>query len=287
MSARQAYDLLTATAARFASAPSFPDAVQRFSEGYVGLRQGSKLFSKLLSREASWRVIGHLLYLYADREQFGPDGASYGRLLDLCMRRSGISRRTLRTMLELLRIADFTVVRVSESDRRVKIHEPTERMLEFVRRWLVSVTAAADLLEPQHKRTRSLNGDCGFVERFLVMSGRNSATATPATARLPELSFFSNGPENALVVFAGICLAEMQGVALGSRAKVARRLGLSKTQVTRIIAAGTKHGFFSLDDGGVPAVTAEARALYDRWVALELAFYVANMPPARTASLQS
>jgi hypothetical protein len=287
MSARQAYDLLTATAARFAAAPYFPDAVLRFSEGYVGLRQGSRLLSKLLSRETSWRVIGHLLYLYADREQFGPDGASYGRLLDLCTRRSGVSRRALRTMLELLHITDFTVVRVSESDRRVKIHEPTERMLEFVRRWLVSVTAAADLLEPQHQRTRSLNGDCRFLERFLVASGRNFTAATPPTMRLPELSFFTNGPENALVVFAGIRLAEMQGVALGSRAKVARRLGLSKTQVTRIITAGTKHDFFSLDENGIAAVTPKARALYDRWVALELAFYVANMPPARTASLQS
>jgi hypothetical protein len=281
MSARQAHDLLTATAARFAAAPSFPNAALRFSEGYVGLRQGSKLLSKLLSREASWRVIGHLLYLYADREQFGADGATYGRLLDLCTRRSGVSRRTLRTMLELLRIAGFTAARVSESDRRVKIYEPTERMLDFLRRWLASVTAAADLLEPQHQRTRSLNGDCSFIERFLIASGRNFAAATPPTTRLPELSFFANGPENALVIFAGIRLAEMQGVALGSRAKVARRLGLSKTQVTRIIGAGVKHGFFSLDDDGVPAVTPAARALYNRWVALELAFYVANMPSAR------
>jgi hypothetical protein len=50
--------------------------------------------------------------------------------------------------------------------------------------------------------------------------------------------------------------------------------------VTHILTGGAERGFFSFDDAGIPSATAAARALYDRWVALELAFYGDNMRPA-------
>jgi hypothetical protein len=76
-----------------------------------------------------------------------------------------------------------------------------------------------------------------------------------------------------------VLLAQMHGTALPSRANIARRFGLSKTQVTRIVTGGAERGFFSLDVEGVPAATPKARVLYHRWVALELAFYAEHMQP--------
>jgi hypothetical protein len=279
MSKRMILDAFTVTARRFAAAPSFRPAVQRFSEGYVEFRQGSRLFSKLLSRDASWRVIGYLLYLHADREQFGAAGATYSRLLELCTRRNEVGRRTLKTMLALLRLAGFIQANVGTSDRRVKIYRPTERMMGFVRRWLSYPVAALDILEPEYKRTQSLHDDPGFIERFLVSGGRQFTTSTPPTERVPELSFFADGPENAFLILVVVRLAEMQGVPVGSRAEIARRFGLSKTQVTSVLTGGAERGFFSIDDNGVTAATPAAHTLYDRWVALELAFYAENMQP--------
>jgi hypothetical protein len=279
MSERAIQDALTVTARRFAAAPTFRQAVQRFSEGYVEFRQGPKLFSKLLSRDASWRVIGYLLYLHADRVQFGSAGATYSRLLELCSRRNEVGRRTLKTMLALLRLAGFVQGTINASDRRVKIYRPTERMMGFVRRWLSYPVAALDILEPEHERTQSLRDDPGFIERFLISGGRQFTTATPPTERVPELSFFADGPENAFLILVIVRLAEMQGVPAGSRAEIARRFGVSKTQVTSVLSGGAERGFFSFDDNGVAAATPAARSLYDRWVALELAFYAENMQP--------
>jgi hypothetical protein len=287
MSERAIQDALTVTARRFAAAPAFPQAVRRFSEGYVEFRQGPKLFSKLLSRDAYWRVIGYLLYLHADREQFGSAGATYSRLLELCSRRNEVSRRILKTMLALLRLAGFIQADISTSDRRVKIYRPTERMMGFVRHWLCYSVAALDILEPEHKRAQSLRDDAGFVERFLVSGGRQFTTATPPTERVPELSFFADGPENAFLVLVVVRLAEMQGVPVESRAEIARRFGLSKTQVTSVLSGGAERGFFSFDDNGVPASTPAARSLYDSWVALELAFYAENMSPKPRTCLRN
>jgi hypothetical protein len=148
-------DDLLAVAARFSACAAFPEAVRRFSEGQAEFRQGPRLLNKLLSRDASWRVIGYLLYLHADRDRFGPQGgATYGRLLELCTRRAEVGRRTLKTMLALLRFAGFVQARPSAADRRVKFYRPTERMLDFVRRWLSYPVAALDVLEPQMQRAR-------------------------------------------------------------------------------------------------------------------------------------
>lgn len=283
MSERAVQDALTIRARRFAAAPMFRQAVLRFSEGYIEFRQGPKLLSKLLSRDASWRVIGYLLFLHADRAQFGSVGATYSRLLDLCSRRNEVSRRTLKTMLALLRLAGFIQADISAADRRVKIYRPTERMMSFVRRWLSYPVAALDVLEPEFNRTQLLHDDPGFVERFLVFGGRQFTTATPPTERVPELSFFADGPENAFLVLVVVRLAEILGRPVGSRAEIAHRFGLSKTQVTSVLTGGAERGFFRLHDNGVPATTPAARALYDRWVALELAFYAENMRPRSLA----
>jgi hypothetical protein len=286
MSERAVQDALTMTARRFAAAPAFPQAVRRFSEGYVEFRQGPKLFSKLLARDVSWRVIGYLLFLHADHAQFGSGGATYSRLLELCSRRNEVSRRTLKTMLALLRLAGFIQADINPADRRVKIYRPTERMLGFVRRWLSYPVAALDILEPELKRSQSLQSDPGFIERFLVSGGRQFTTATPPTERVPELSFFAGGPENAFLILVVVRLAEMQGVPIESRAEIARRFGLSKTQVTRVLSGGAERGFFFIDDNGVPAGTPAVRALYDHWVALELAFYAENMRPDAGSRLE-
>jgi hypothetical protein len=66
-----------------------------------------------------------------------------------------------------------------------------------------------------------------------------------------------------------------------SRAQIAKRFGLSKTQVTKVIAEGISLGFFTIDDAGVPAATAHLRDSYTRFLSIELAFYARHMQPAR------
>ncbi len=182
MSEPATQDVLALTAQRFAAAPSFRQAVQQFSDGYLEFRQGPKLLSKLLSHDASWRVIGYLLYLYADREQFGSDGATYGRLLELCTRRNEISRRTLKTMLALLRLAGFVQAHASAADRRVKIYQPTERMMGFVRRWLSYPVATLDILRAAIG-AHAIVARRSFFHRALSGVGRTSLHHSHAAHR--------------------------------------------------------------------------------------------------------
>ncbi len=278
-------DALSATAARFAASPAFTQALLSYSEGLAELRQGPRLLNKLLAKDASWRVIGYLLFLDAERDPRDPNsGATYGRLHALCTRRGEVSPRTLKTMLALLRLGGFLQARTSAADRRMKIYRPTERMMNFARRWLSYPVAALDILEPQWQRARRLRDDPEFVRRFLRSGGRHFTASTPPTERMPEFNFFFKGPDGALVTLIALLLAKMLGAPVPSRAKIARRFGLSKTQVTRVVTAGAARGFFTVDDDGIPAPTPRTRELYRRWVALELAFYAVHMAPAGAAA---
>ena len=110
----QEQDALSAIAARFAASPAFAQALLSYSEGLAELRQGQRFLNKLLARDASWRVIGYLLFLDAGRDPLDPNsGATYGRLRALCTHRGEVSPRTLKTMLALLRLGGFLRARTS------------------------------------------------------------------------------------------------------------------------------------------------------------------------------
>ena len=55
-------------------------------------------------------------------------------------------------------------------DRRLRIYQPTERLIGFVRRWLSYPVVALDILEPQGQRARRLR-------EFLNSSGDSCSRA--------------------------------------------------------------------------------------------------------------
>ena len=55
-----------------------------------------------------------------------------------------------------------------------------------------------------------------------------------------------------------------------SRAAIAKKFGLSKTQVSNVMAVGEAQGFFTLDSAGVPAATPRLRDSYGSWISIEL-----------------
>lgn len=273
-------DPLSAQAARFAVSPAFDDAVRAYIAGMTGFRRSNALINKLISYHARWRLAGYLLYLNADRERFGPDGgATYGNLLTMCNRPPEISPRVLKTMLALLQFTGFVTARQNSDDRRSKTYQPTPRMRDFMQPWLSYATGTLDLLEPEIGRSRLLLDDPGFVDRFLVSSGRAHETAKPLVEHMPEYVALFGTRDGAGAVVLPIMRADIDGTPVPSRAELAKTFGVSKTQVTNVLQLGEAEGYFALDAAGVPAATERLRATFRRWVATELAFYAQHMRP--------
>lgn len=276
------HDELLEQAARLKALPAFPAAVRQYIVGMAQFRQSPRLVNKLVSYDTRWRVVGYLLYLHADRERFGPEGgATYSALLEICTARREASPRVLKTMLALLQVTGFIQARRGSADRRLKFHSPTERMDRFVKLWLSYAVGALDSLEPAMQRTMMLEHDKGFADRFLVSGRRDHVTGTPPADRMPEFIGFYGAIEGASAVTLVVMLADIDGTPLPSRAAIARRFGLSKTQVSNVMAAGEAIGFFTLDAAGVPAATPHLRETFAKWISIELAFYAQHMQLAR------
>jgi hypothetical protein len=273
-------DELIAHAARLAALPAFPQAVREYTVGLARFRESPRLANKLISYDTRWRVVGYLLYLAADRERFGTDGgATYGRMLEICTQRREVSPRVLKTMLALLKFTGF-VETVSSADRRSKLYRPTARMGEFVNLWLSYAVSALDILEPDMQRRRMLREDPRFADRFLVSGGRDHLVNTPPADRMPEFMALYGARDGAGAAVLAVMLADIDGTPVPSRAAIAKRFGLSKSQISNVLAGGAAKGFFRLDGAGVPAATPHLRDSFASWISIELAFYARHMRPA-------
>lgn len=273
-------DPLLLEAAHMRGSPAFAAAIREYTVGLARFREAPRLVNKLISYESRFRVTGYLLYLDADREKFGAiGGATYTRLLELCTRRNEVSPRVLKTTLALLKLTGFIESSHIPSDRRSKSYHPTARMHAFTHSWLTYAVNALDVLQPDMQRAQMLRNDADFVRRFLTSGGREHIVSEPPADRMPEFIGFFGSREGAAAVVLSLMLSDIDGTSLPSRAHIAKRFGLSKTQVSNMIVEGAGLGFFSADATGTPRATAHLRDSYARWISIELAFYARHMQP--------
>lgn len=273
-----AADPLLAEAAVLYAHPAFPLAVRDYAAGLVQFRRNSRLINKLGAHEVRLRAIGYLLHLSAlSRSDGGDGGVSYGQLLELCVERRGeVSPRVLKTMLALMDFAGFLESWRRAADRRVTVYRPTPRMLAYARQWFHYAAVALDRMAPALRREQRLASDADFLNRLLVDAGRDHAEGPPAE-RMPEFIGYFGGREGAGAVVARLTLAAIDGEPVASRAALAREFGLSKTQVSQVIAEGVQIGYLTLDSASLPVLTPKLDEAHRRWISIELAFYARHM----------
>jgi hypothetical protein len=275
-------DPLLVEAAQLRASPAFSAAVREYTVAVAHFRERPPLLAKLMASETRFRLTAYVFCLAADHETYGPlGGATFTRLFELCAQREELSPRVLKTTLALLKLAGFVKTSQNESDRRSKTYCPTARMVDYVKSWLPHAVNCLDILQPDMQRARMFAQDPDCLRRFAASSGREHMTGIPLIDRMPEFTCFFGKREGAIPVVLSVMQSDIDGTPLPSRAQVAKRFGLSKTQVTKIIAEGASLGFFTIDDAGGPAATAHLRDSYARFISIELAFYARHMQPAR------
>lgn len=274
-------DPLLTEAAQLRASPAFPAAIREYTVAIVRFREAPRLINKLMASETRFRLTAYVFCFAAAHEsQSPPGGVTYTQLLELCSQREELSPRVLKTTLTLLKLAGFVKTSRSTSDRRSKSYHPTPRMMDFVKKWIPHAVNALDAVQPDMQRAQMLQQDPDFIRRFAAAAGHAHATGVPLIDRLPEFTCFFGKREGAIPVVLAVMLSDIEDTPLPSRAQIAKRFGLSKTQVSNMVAEGTGLGFFSTDETGTPHPTAYLRDSYARFISIELAFYARHMRPA-------
>jgi len=274
-------DLLLEEAAQLRASPAFADALREYTVAIARFREAPRLINKLIASETRFRLTAYVFCFAVYYQRHGqPGGVTYTQLLELCAQREELTPRTLKTTLTLLKLAGFVKASRNPADRRSKFYHPTPRMVDFVRSWMPHAVNALDAVQPEVQRAQMLAQDPDFIRRFAAAAGHAHATGIPLIDRMPEFTCFFGKREGAIPVVLAVMLSDIDSTPLQSRAQIAKRFGLSKTQVSNMVAEGTKLGFFSADEMGAPCATAHLRESYARFISIELAFYARHMQPA-------
>ncbi|MBX3446707.1 MAG: hypothetical protein KF765_08120 [Parvibaculaceae bacterium] len=256
----------------FCESPLFPRVMRDYTAALVAFRRDPRVVNKLISQEARYRVVNHLLSLHAGKMLAGgAGGVTYGEMLGLCSAFPEVGSRVLKTMLSMLVLTGFASSRRDPADRRVKIYTPSAKLVAVACSRLAPIVDALQVLEPDVPHAAALRNDPTFWMRAIHRNGRPQLDSEVLHSHMPEFIAFAAGREGAAQIVYAVMLADMDAAPLPSRSALARQFRLSKTQVWSVFAEGERLGYFAAGDGTAPVATDKLHRQYTEWTALELA----------------
>lgn len=254
-------------------APAFRSVLRDYTLALVEFREDPLVFNKLISHDTRFRVVSYLLYLHADKVLAGEGGGvTYSQMLDLCTLQPNIGVRVLKTMLPMLSLTGYVHVVRDALDRRVKLYMPTDKLFAAVHVRLVPIIAALAVLEPDVPRAAALRDDPLFLMRAVYAHGHLQAAWGLQIYHLAALTDFGGSREGAGPVIYSVMLADLDATPLPSIAALAKRFGLSKTQVWSVLTEGERLGYFAKTETATFTATDKLRDQYSIWTSIELAF---------------
>lgn len=264
-------------AAHLQSLPTFPEALGTYVVELANYREASRPFGKLIANEDRYRVVNFICAMWAEIIAAGGRGAmTYGQLFEIC-RRGEVTPRILKTTLSLATFSGFLTKSPNPDDRRSWLYTPTPLMMEHPFRWGMANALALDQLLPGKRRVeRMQRRNRDDVIHLLRSAGREFAAGVqPMTVQLDFMEFWGH-KEGAALFSLGLLSAEARGLPRPSRAQLATRFGLSKSQVTHLVATGRQLGLYTLE-GGEVTPTDLLRAQHAEFAALCLVFLEPHM----------
>lgn len=265
--------VLLQDAADLRASPAFSSVLRDYTLALVEFREDPRVINKLISRDARFRVVNYLLYLHASKVLAGEGGGvTYGQMLGLCTSQPDIGVRVLKTMLSMLSLTRNVHVTRDALDRRVKIYTPTDKLFAVVHVRLAPIIAALAVLQPDIPRAAALQNDPLFLMRAVEAHGRLHAAWGLQLYHLAVLTDFAGSREGAGPVIYTVMLSDLDATPLPSIAAMAKRFGLSKTQVWSVLTEGECEGYFAKTETATFVATDKLRDQYSIWTSIELAF---------------
>jgi len=248
--------------------PDFPEAARRSARAAIEMHRSERLVGWILSDRAR-AVFGHMaLYLHATRDEGDPrSGLTASRLKDLAVETGLCSAGRAAAMLGLMRAARLVIAAPGEADRRVKRLLPTERMLDLVRiRTARQFEAVAPLL-PEAERALALIHDTGFAYALVRALGDYFTAGFRILAHTPGLSLFAERDSGMIILFSLLLAGEGDGAfppagpVPVSIAETARRFGVSRTHVLRLLREAEAAGLLSRSGARGDAIVLHPRVI--------------------------
>ena len=269
-----AKDVLEDVAAAIYGHPQFDKAALHYIENILRWRHEMGRFNKVLSSYARNHIFMNVLLLhYVNKTNSPENGATFGRLLDLCLERQLCGSRFLRTVLLLATWTGYITVLDATGDKRAKLYVPTQKLIKTNQDYFSYVMGCFDIMGASNDLANRPHSDPNFLRTFL--GGACQAYLDHKILMgefFPELLVLMQRDGGLPTVLAYV-EADLLRIDPPLPKDVAKRFSTSLSQVRKVIreAEGFKLMAFSTSNGAMD-VTGIA-TIYKKFIARELSLY--------------
>ena len=237
--------------------PGFPAARNAMLEAMLGLYEHEPFLNRLLLEAGRNVVFTVLMCLHARSDAADPATWPTLHLLKQEMAGFGLAspRRIVDLVARLIQTGYLEQVPVP-SDRRVRILQPTDKMIAQDQDWLVSHYVPLQLLYPEPGYGPIMQRDPEFQRRHRLVAASLFPFAAQLLARNPVMLQFMVREAGMMIL---IKLLQLAGPGAESTAQVSysdigARFGVSRTQVRKLLEEAEQQGLVRLTRGRGHAV---------------------------------
>jgi hypothetical protein len=215
-----------------------------------------------------------ILYLHFQARPDDPDeGATYERLLKLCLEREFCGPRVLRTVLMLAETTGRVAVQRGRFDRRLKIFRPTEKLLAQSRHSAERVLDSLELIVGDRWPRPSGSSRDVLIRRMTCVAGRRYFEDGIEICEHYEDLLAILRLDGGLATVIAVTDAELKGMNLPPYKEIAQRFRFSASQSRKILKRAEELGLVTFSSGGRLADASGLVRTYKWAIARELALH--------------
>jgi DNA-binding MarR family transcriptional regulator len=222
--------------------PRFADALRAFATSAVALYRGSRLINLLTNDRGRALLAMFAVYLHYTRRPDDPaSGLTAARLQSLFVETGLGSAGRAKALITLMRWGGYVEDAPASRDRRVKVLQPTEKMLAMHRERWRGALGAAGLMLPEAAQAHARFDEPGFLRAYAIAQVSEFQGGFRLLDHGPELQLFSDRNAGFPIMFSILLSAPPEdgmpptGAIPVSASALAKRFHVSRTQVTRLL----------------------------------------------------
>jgi hypothetical protein len=236
----------------------------------VALYEGDRFNSRLLVESMRQVTFNMIMSLHFRHEVSDRATWPTPRRLKDELRTFGLaSERRIDALVARLIQLGFVESHASEHDGRVRILNPTAKMMSLDREWLAFQYVPLHVMFPDPGYSEPVARDPGFQRAQRLVAADFSAEGAQILASNPAVMRFMNRDAGVLVLIKLIQMTAAGNATGLSYADIGARFGVSRTHVRTLLEEAAQHGDVSLSGRGGHLVELKPSILhaFDRFVA--------------------
>jgi hypothetical protein len=224
----------------------FADAMLAAAQASIDLYAGGRVLNLLVNDRARLVLATLTLHLHwAPLPGQTGAGLTTSRVREFASENGFCSAGRASALIALMRWGGYLVPDDRAADGRMRLLAPTEKLLALHRARWTRMLAAAGLVLPASSEAARRVGEPGFVPAFAVAQIRGFLTGFRLLQNAPEMGLFAERDCGALILFVLFAAEQGEGSEPVSVSSLARRFGVSRPHVAKLLRDGEAAGVIS------------------------------------------